>query len=85
MVLEIDNKGAVRLANNWSAGGRTCHVEVRQYFLQELKEEGIINTHWWWLSGEDMSSDLFTKNLTRPLFEKYTRVYVGEEEYTHER
>jgi hypothetical protein len=79
MILEIDNKGAVGLANNWSVGGRTRHVEVRQYFLRELKEEGIIDTHW--LRGEDMSSDLFTKNLARPLFEKHARVYVGEDEY----
>jgi histone deacetylase 1/2 len=79
MILEMDNKGAVGICNNWSVGGRTRHVDVRQYFLRELKEEGIIVTKW--LSGEDMSSDLFTKNLARPLFEKHTRVYVGEDEY----
>ncbi len=28
MILEIDNGGAVRLANNWIVGGRTRHVEV---------------------------------------------------------
>jgi hypothetical protein len=28
MILEIDNKGAVGLASNWSVGGRTQHVEV---------------------------------------------------------
>jgi hypothetical protein len=43
MILEIDNKGAVDLTNNWSVGGRTRHVEV-QYYLRELKEEGIIHT-----------------------------------------
>ncbi len=28
MILEMDNKGAVDLANNWSIGGRTRHVDV---------------------------------------------------------
>ncbi len=28
MALEMDNKGAVNLANNWSIGGRTRHVDV---------------------------------------------------------
>jgi hypothetical protein len=28
MILEIDNKGAVGLANNWSIGGCTRHVDV---------------------------------------------------------
>ncbi len=26
MVLEMDNQGAVYLANNWSIGGRTRHI-----------------------------------------------------------
>ena len=37
MILQVDNKGAVNLANNWSIGGRTRHIEVREYFLQELE------------------------------------------------
>ena len=28
MLLEMDNKGAVDLANNWSVGGHTKHVDV---------------------------------------------------------
>jgi hypothetical protein len=34
MILEINNKGAVDLTHNWSVGGRTQHVEVRQYFFR---------------------------------------------------
>ena len=41
MVLEVDNMGAVHLANNWSVSGRTRHIDVRQYFLRELKEKNI--------------------------------------------
>jgi hypothetical protein len=57
MILHDDNKGAVDLTNNcWSVGGQTRHIEVRQHFLGELKEEGLINTVW--CSGrETMSSD----------------------------
>jgi hypothetical protein len=40
MILQIDNKGAVDIANNWSIGGRTQHIEVRQYFLRDLKIGG---------------------------------------------
>jgi hypothetical protein len=28
MILEMDNQGAVYLANNWSVGGRTRHIDV---------------------------------------------------------
>jgi hypothetical protein len=41
MILEMDNKGAVDLANNWSIVGRTRHVDVRQCFLWELKESKV--------------------------------------------
>jgi hypothetical protein len=76
MILEIDNKGAVDLTHNWSVGGRTRHVEVRQYFLRDLKEEDVIVAKW--ISGDSNSSDLFTKNLPGPLFEKHTATYCGE-------
>lgn len=79
MELEIDNQGAVLLANNWSVGGRTRHVEVRQYFLRDLKDANIVHPKW--IPGDKMSSDLFTKNLDRPLFEKHAKVYVGDDEY----
>jgi hypothetical protein len=42
MILKIDNKGAVDLANNWSVGGQQQmrHIEVQTYFLPEgLKEK----------------------------------------------
>ena len=46
MLLEIDNKGAIDLANNWSATGRTKHENVRHHFLRDLKEEGIMKFQW---------------------------------------
>jgi hypothetical protein len=79
MTLEIDNKGAVDLSNNWSAGGRTRHIDVRHHFMRELKEDGIMQLKW--ISTHDNSSDLFTKNLDGPKFDKFTTVYCGEDEY----
>jgi hypothetical protein len=75
IILEIDNEGAVDLTHNWSVGGRTRHVEVRQYFLRDLKEDGIIWSKW--IPGDSNSSDLFMKNLGGPLFEKHLSTYCG--------
>eukprot|EP00957_Ditylum_brightwellii_P079760 6065057-Ditylum_brightwellii.AAC.1 len=41
-VLHMDNSGAVDLVNNWSAGGRTRHMETCIFFLRDLKEAGVI-------------------------------------------
>jgi hypothetical protein len=79
MKLYVDNKGAKDLCNNWSVGGRTRHIEVKQYFLREMKEAGIIEVLW--KSGEEQTSDVFTKNLARPPFEKHAAKFVGDDEY----
>jgi hypothetical protein len=79
MILEVDNKGAVDLVNNYSVGGRTSHVETRQHFLRQLKEENVIKVIW--TPGELNSSDLYTKNLARADFKKNTKAYVGNDTY----
>ena len=41
-ILEVDSKGAIDFINGWYVSGRTRHIEVKQYFLRELKEQGTI-------------------------------------------
>ena len=79
MVLEMDNKGAVDLANNWSVGGHNRHVDVKNFFLRELKDEGLLVIRH--ISGEKNDADIFTKNTTGPIFEKHIPKYVGKDEY----
>jgi hypothetical protein len=79
MLLEIDNKGAKDLVNNWSAGGRLRHIEVKQFFLRELKEQGLIVVKW--LASEDNTSDMMTKNLGGQTFMHHTLTGCGNDEY----
>jgi hypothetical protein len=74
MVLEMDNKGAVDLANNWSVGGQTRHVDVRQCFLRELKESKIMGICW--IKGTENKADVFMKNLDGPAFIKCIKTLV---------
>ena len=60
MILEIDNKGAKDLIDNWSVDRRMQHVEVKQLLLRELKEAGLIVVKW--IGTAENSADLFTKN-----------------------
>ena len=61
MILEVDNKGAVDICHSWTVGGRTRHIEVKIYFLRELREMGIVKVIWR-CGGDGMTADLFTKN-----------------------
>eukprot|EP00957_Ditylum_brightwellii_P174562 13291611-Ditylum_brightwellii.AAC.1 len=82
MLLNIDNSGAIDLANNSSAGGRRKHMETRMFFLSDLKEAGIVDIQW--LKGNTNLVDMFTKNLSGPVFSNYSKVFVGDDEYNKE-
>eukprot|EP00957_Ditylum_brightwellii_P112518 8577645-Ditylum_brightwellii.AAC.1 len=69
MTLFIDNKGAVDFSNNWSIGGRTTHIE----------EAGLLEIKW--KKGEDMPSDILTKNCDGATFGKHLPKFVGYAEY----
>jgi hypothetical protein len=78
MILEVDNAGAKDLTENWIVGGRTRHVNVPEYSLRDMKEDGVIRVRW---TINENSSDLFTKNLAGPLFEKHSSIYCAIDEY----
>ena len=61
MVLEMDNSGAVDIANSWSVSGRTKHVDVRNNFLCKLKDQGLLVIKH--ISGNENDVDIFTKNV----------------------
>ncbi len=79
IILEMDNKGTVNLANNWSVGGRTRHVDMRQCFLRELKESKIMDICW--IKGMENKADVFTKNLDGPAFVKCIKTLVEQDVY----
>lgn len=61
--LTLDNKSAVDLAHNWSEGGQTMHEDIKDHFLRELKEEGLIETQW--ASGSENRAGMLSKNVTK--------------------
>ena len=76
MILNVDNKGARDLMNNWSVGGRTQHINVKYYFLRDLKEQNIVKVEW--IPSGENSSDMFTKNLPTDLFAKHSSNFCGD-------
>ena len=79
MILEVDNKGAADLCNNWSVGGRTRHVSVKQFFLRDLKEAGIIKVAH--KAGEEMASGILAKSTPKAISEKHGCSFYGKDEY----
>ena len=78
MVVEVDNSGARDLANSWSVGGRTRHVDVRLNFLRELKEQGmVVLKH---IPGENNEADIFTKNVDASSLHRHVVSMCGEDD-----
>jgi hypothetical protein len=79
MLLKMDNKGAVNLANVWSIGGHTRHVDFWQCFLRELKESKIMDIQL--IKGSENDANVFTTNLDGPVFEKCITTLFGRDVY----
>ena len=77
MIIEIDNKGAVYLINNWIMGGINRHIETCQFFLRYMKEQGIFQATF--ISGDENEVGFFAKNLPSSLFENHLVKLNGEE------
>jgi hypothetical protein len=76
MILEMDNNGAFDLVNSLSVRGRTQHINVKQCFLQQLKEGKVLVVKW--IPGSENEADIFTKNLDRPPSKHYAELILGE-------
>ena len=46
MLIECDNKGAVDLVNGYQVGAGTKYIDVRTFFVRDLKDDGVIEVKW---------------------------------------
>jgi hypothetical protein len=74
--LQVDNTGALFLAENSTTGQRTKHIDVRHHFIRNLIEDKIIEVKF--VKTSDNDADAYTKNLSLELFEKHTKHYMAE-------
>jgi hypothetical protein len=79
MVIECDNKGAVDLVNGYQVGGGTKHIDIRTYFVRDLKDDGVIVVRW--IPTESNETDTLTKNTKEKIFIQHIPNFVGYDEY----
>jgi hypothetical protein len=68
--LLMDNTGAIYLANNFTTGQRSKHIDIRAHFVRELIVSGMLRTIF--VKSEDNDGDIMTKNVSEELFIKHT-------------
>ena len=76
IIVNVDNIGAVFMANNKSTNSRTKHVDIRTKYVNQYVEDGIIKVVFV-KSGENVS-DIFTKNLGSVLHNTHAMQLIRE-------
>jgi hypothetical protein len=74
IIIKVDNVGAIYLANNHTTGQHTKHIDIRQHFVREYIEDGILKVVS--VKSEENDSDIFTKNTTEEVFNKHSKKLV---------
>jgi hypothetical protein len=74
MILNVDNTGAMYLANNEFTSQRTKHIDCRYHYVRELIENKILQINF--VRSENNKADIYTKNLNSKSFKSLTQDYM---------
>ena len=70
-VIYEDNQAALALARDPQFHARSKHFDIQNHFVREKIENAVIEPVY--CPTEDQVADIFTKPLTKPKHEKFTR------------
>jgi hypothetical protein len=76
IVVRCDNVGAIFMAENSSSGVRTRHVDTRYHLIRKDIEDGFIQIVF--VKSCDNDADLFTKNVSKDIYNKYVGKSLGK-------
>ena len=74
IVVQVDNVGAIFMAENVSTSQRTRHVDIRYASVREYIVEGFVKVIF--VPTADNYSDGFTKNVSSEIYERHTPQHV---------
>ena len=74
VIINVDNVGAIFMAENKSATSRTRHVDARYHFIHELITDNLIKIIF--VKTENNDADIFTKNINQQIYDKNANKYL---------
>lgn len=79
IVVNVDNIGAIYLAQTATTGNRTKHIDTRYHFVREYIERGVLKIIF--VRSAENDADIFTKNLpTDPYLKHQEKVMNGHDD-----
>ena len=76
IIMNVDNTGAIYLANNYSTGPRTKHIDIRTHFVRELIIKGLLKVEF--IKSGNNDADIFTKNVSEELFDQHSKKFMDK-------
>ena len=70
-----DSKAAYDLCHRFTSASNSRHVDRKLFKMRELRGAGVVNVRH--IPGDSNPADLFTKILTRQVFEKHRKVVLN--------
>ena len=83
ITINCDNQGAIVLAKDNNFHSRTKHIDLRYHFIREAVEDGKIIVSY--IPTDENVSDIFTKALARPKFQKFVEMLGLRDDSKEER
>ena len=76
IVMQIDNVGAIFMAETANSQSRSRHVDCRYHFVREMIVDGFLRVKF--VRSTENISDPYTKNVSGQTFEVHTETYVQD-------
>jgi len=76
--VNVDNIGAIFLAENQNSSDRTKHVDIHYHFIRQYIMDGTIMVEF--VRSSENDSDIFTKNVTSETFSRHSEKLIWTKE-----
>jgi len=76
--VNVDNIGAIFLAENQNSSDHTKHVDIRYHFICQYIKDGTIMIEC--VRSSENDSNIFTKNVTRKTFSRHSEKLIWTKE-----
>ena len=76
IVVRVDNMGAIFMSENTLTSGRTKHVDIRCWYVNEMVMDGFLKIVF--VKTKENVADIFTNNVTSEVYKTLVKSFLSE-------
>ena len=79
IVMRVDNVGAIFMSENTSTSGRTKHIDIRYWYVNEMILDGFLKVLF--VKTSENVADVFTKNVRSETYHELVRHFLLDKKF----